>query len=443
MINKNVVAIVGRPNVGKSALFNRLIGFQKAIVEDIPGVTRDRIYGLCEWNRLKFTLIDTGGIDLESKDDLRNLVLSQAYKAISEAKVLVFVVDVNESDNALDYEIAQILRTTKKKVFLAVNKCDSPNIAENIYNFYNLGFEPPHPVSGMHGIGTGDLLDLIVEQFSLDGESSEEEENLIKVSIAGRPNVGKSSLFNVLCGEDRAVVNDKPGTTLDTVDTIIKRNDVSYLFTDTAGFIRKSRLEKGVEEKGFKKAVTNIKRADIVLFMMDARESLAKIDKNVAGLIKEEGKGAVIIINKVDLMEFDNKKEERNWRKELIYSISEQLDFLSDAPLFLISAKEKKGISGIFEGIDFVWQNYIKRIDTSVLNKAINESMLINPPPVIKGKQLKLFYISQIKDSPPLFIIKINNKKMLHYSYVRYIENQIRKSFGFEGCPIKFIFKEK
>lgn len=440
---KNKVAIIGRPNVGKSALFNRLIGKQFAIVEDTPGVTRDRLHSECEWNSNTFTLIDTGGIDTEDTDALRAMVHNQAYKAIAESDVILFVVDaMAEYPTPLDEEVAQILRISRKKVILALNKVDSQSREKNIYNFYSLGFGDAVSVSALHGLGTGDLLDSIVEMLPGQGQA-DDDEGLIKVAIVGRPNVGKSSLFNVLCGEERSIVSNMPGTTIDTIDTVINRNSQSYLFLDTAGLKKKGNQDSGIELKSYKKAISNIERAHVAVFMLDISQEITKQDRIIAGIINEGYKAVVIVVNKMDTIDLRNSKALRKWKEAYTEEIYAQFDFLNKAPVCFISAKEQTGITSVFENIDFVWQNYNKVIEKSVLCRFIQEITVINSPPIIKGKQFRVSSIEQLKSPPPSFLIKINLKKLLHYSYTRFIKNQLTSAFGFEGCPIKLIFKEK
>lgn len=429
------VAIVGRPNVGKSTLFNRLAGGRVAIVEDTPGVTRDRIYREAEWLNKKFMLIDTGGLNWEN-DELSSEVKAQAEMAIEEADVIVFVVDAKTGIVADDEEIASLLRKSGKPVVLAVNKVENFD-KQPVYEFYSLGIGDPIPISALHGINTGDLLDKIVSYFP-PKEEDDEPEDVIKVAIVGRPNVGKSSLVNYLLGGKRVIVSNIPGTTRDAIDTYVKWQNQNYLFIDTAGMRRKSKIENPVERYSVLRALRAIERADVVLILIDGTEGVTEQDKKIAGYVYEQGKGSIIVVNKWDLVPKDDKTMARYNE-----NIREELGFMQYAPIMYISALTGQRVMKLFEVINLVAEQASRRIATSILNQLMSEIVALNPPPTDKGKRLKIFYTTQVGVKPPKFVLFVNEPDLMHFSYQRYIENQFRKAFGFEGNPIKFVVRQK
>jgi len=432
-----VVAIVGRPNVGKSTLFNKIAGKRISIVEDKPGVTRDRIYAEGEWINKYFTLIDTGGIEPDSKDIILSQMRKQAEIAIETGDVILFVVDGLEGLTATDREVANMLRKAKKRVILVCNKIDSRKVNDAIYEFYELGLGNPIPISAGQGLGLGDLLDEVVACFP-DDKDTEYEEDVIKVAVIGKPNVGKSSLINKILGEDRVIVSDIPGTTRDAIDTPFQRGDDKYVFIDTAGMRKRKRIDENVEKYSVIRSLTAIERSDVCLLVIDANEGLTEQDTKIAGYAHDNGKASIIIVNKWDLIE----KEDKTYLK-FEERIRNGLSFMTYAPILLISAKTGKRINKIFDLIKVAHENHSMRITTGVLNDIVNEAILMNQPPSDKGKRLKIFYATQVGVKPPKFVIFINDKDLMHFSYARYLENQIRQSFGFEGTPIQFEFREK
>lgn len=433
-----IVAIVGRPNVGKSSFFNYIVGKRISIVEDTPGVTRDRIYAQVEWRGAKFTVIDTGGIEPDNEQPLLTQMKYQAELAIDMANVIVFMVDIKQGVTAADYEVAKMLRRTHKPVLLVVNKVD--NIGEppnEIYEFYNLDMGVPVPVSSIHGLGMGDLLDEIYNHFS-ELDFSDYDEEIIKVAVIGKPNVGKSSLINKILGEERVIVSDIPGTTRDAIDTYYEIEDDKFLFIDTAGIRRHSKIYDQIEKYSILRSMTAIERADVCLMMIDANEGVTEQDARVAGFAHEAGKGIVIVINKWDLYEKETGTME-DYRK----TIYEKLAYLTYAPIVFISAKTGQRVKNLFELIKFTSNQNAMRISTGMLNDVINEAIAMVQPPSDKGRRLKIYYGTQVSTKPPTFVIFVNSKKLMHFSYVRYIENQIRKNFGLEGTPIRFIIREK
>lgn len=429
------VAIVGRPNVGKSTLFNRLAGGKIAIVEDIPGVTRDRIYREAEWLNKKFMLIDTGGISW-GNDKISSEVKAQAEMAVDEADVIVFVVDAKTGPVGDDEEIASLLRKSGKPVVLAVNKVE--NFAEQtVYEFYSLGIGEPIPISALHGINTGDLLDKIVSYFPPEQENNEPSD-VIKVAIVGRPNVGKSSLVNYFLGEKRVIVSNIPGTTRDAIDTYVKWHNQNYLIIDTAGMRKKSKIENSIERYSVLRSLKAIERADVVLILIDGTEGVTEQDKKIAGYVYEQGKASIIVVNKWDLVIKDDKTMNRYDE-----NIREELGFMQYAPIMYISALTGQRVMKLFEIINLVAEQASRRIATNVLNQLISEIVALNPPPSDKGKRLKIYYTTQVGVKPPKFVLFVNEPDLLHFSYKRYIENQFRKAFGFEGNPIKFLIRQK
>lgn len=436
-MSKELVAIVGRPNVGKSTLFNKLTGKRISIVEDTPGVTRDRIYSHVEWLNHKFILIDTGGIEPESEDIILKQMKRQAELAIETADVIVFMVDGKEGVVPADYEVAEMLRKAKKPVILVVNKIDSISLEANKFEFYNLGIGDPLAVSASQGLGIGDMLDEIVKNFE-EVADVEEDSPEIKVAITGKPNVGKSSLLNRLAGEERVIVSDIPGTTRDAIDSYIEIDEDKFLFIDTAGIRRKSKVKEEVERYSVIRSLAAIERADICLVMVDAKEGVTEQDEKIAGFAHEAGKGIVIVVNKWDLIEKDDKT-----MNEFENAIRRDLSFIDYAPITFISAKTGQRLAKLIETIKYVDNQHAMRVRTGVLNEVINEALMMKQPPVEKGKMLKVYYATQASTRPPTFVFFVNYIDAIHFSYKRYLENQLRKHFGMEGTPIRFIYREK
>jgi len=437
-MSKPIVAIVGRPNVGKSALFNYIIGKRISIVEDTPGITRDRIYAEAEWRNRKFILIDTGGIEPYSEDQILQQMRRQAEIAIETADVILFMVDAKEGLVASDYEVANMLRKTKKPVILTVNKVDRIGATPpEVYEFYNLGMGDPVPISSLHGLGIGDLLDLIYDHFPEDTED-DYDETAIKVAVIGKPNVGKSSLINRILGEDRLIVTNIPGTTRDAVDSFVEKNGDKFIFIDTAGIRRKSKITDNIEKYSVIRSWTAIERADVCLIMIDAKEGVTEQDAKIAGYSHEKGKAAIIVVNKWDAV-----KKETGTLEEYQKQVQEKLSFMTYAPVIFISALTGQRVEKLFGLIKEVWEQSMLRIPTGVLNDVINEATAMVQPPSDKGKNMKIFYITQTAVKPPSFVLFVNDMELMHFSYERYLENQIRKTFGFKGTPIRFILKEK
>jgi len=435
---KPVVAIVGRPNVGKSAFFNYIAGKRISIVEDTPGVTRDRIYTEVEWRSRKFTLIDTGGIEPYAEDQIMQQMKRQAQAAVELADVIIFMVDAKAGLTASDSEVAIMLRKTDKPIILAANKVDK--IGEpppEIYEFYNLGLGDVVPVSAIHGLGIGDLLDVVFEHFPPEDEE-DDDENVIRTAIIGKPNSGKSSLTNRLLGEERVIVSDIPGTTRDAVDTYLKRGEDRYVFIDTAGIRRKSRITDTIERYSTIRSWTAVERADVCLIMIDAQDGVTEQDTKIAGYAHEQGKASIIVVNKWDLIKKETGTLEK-YRDE-VYS---RLNFMPYAPVLFISAKTGQRVEKVFETIKFVYNQATLRISTGMLNDLINEAVSMVQPPSDKGKRLKIYYGTQVGVKPPTFVLFVNDKELLHFSYERYLENQLRSSFGFEGTPIRIVPREK
>lgn len=434
---KPIVAVVGRPNVGKSTFFNKVAGKRISIVEDTPGVTRDRIYAEAEWIGNAFTLIDTGGIEPFSKDILLQQMRSQAELAIETADVIIFMLDGREGITAADYEVANMLRRSNHPILLAVNKIEVKELESNIFEFYNLGLGDPIPISAQQGLGLGDLLDRVVDLFSKDKKGQEEEEQL-RIAVIGKPNAGKSTLINKLLGEERVIVSNIPGTTRDAIDTPFQYKGENYILIDTAGIRRKSRITENVERYSVIRSFTGIERSDVCLLMIDAQEGVTEQDTKIVGYAHEEGKASIIIVNKWDVIEKDTKTMDK-FRRE----IREKLSFISYAPILFISAKTGRRVHRIMELVNYVSNQHSMRISTGMLNEVIGEAILLNQPPADKGKKLNILYATQVSVKPPTFILFVNDIKLMHFSYQRYIENQIRKSFGFEGTPIRFIIRER
>lgn len=435
---KPVVAIVGRPNVGKSTFFNYLCGRRISIVDDTPGVTRDRIYAEVEWRNRKFTLIDTGGIEPYTEDKILQQMRRQAEVAVEMADVIVFLVDIRGGVTASDKEIATMLRKSRKPVILAANKADSVGEPPaELYEFYNLAMGDVMPVSSVHGLGMGDLLDEIFNHFpEHDGE--EYEEDVIKVAVIGKPNSGKSSLINRIVGEERVIVSDIPGTTRDAIDTYVEIGDDKYVFIDTAGIRRQSRITENIEKYSTLRSWTAIERADVCVIMIDAQDGVTEQDTKIAGYAHEQGKASIIIVNKWDLVE-----KETGTLEEYRKTVVEKLAFMQYAPILFISAKTGQRVPKLLELVKFVNDQAALRISTGMLNDLLNEATAMVQPPSDKGRRLKLYYATQASVRPPTFVIFVNREDLFHYSYERYIENQLRRSYGFEGTPIRFIHRER
>ncbi|SNS23958.1 GTP-binding protein [Anaerovirgula multivorans] len=434
---KPIVAIVGRPNVGKSTLFNKIAGKRIAIVEDEPGVTRDRIYTEVEWLTHQFTLIDTGGIEPESEEIIPAQMRRQAELAIETAHVIVFMVDGRQGLISSDREIADMLRKSKKPVLLVLNKVDTKEQSAHLFDFYELGIGEPIEISSALGLGIGDMLDEIVKHFPEEGMEDYDEE-VIKVAIIGKPNVGKSSIINKILGEDRVIVSNIAGTTRDAIDTPFTDGEDQYVFIDTAGIRRKSKIKEHVEKYSVVRAIAAVERADVCLLVIDAEEGVTEQDKKIAGFSHENGKGLIIVINKWDLIE-----KETNTMNQFTKDIRNELSYCEYAPILFVSAVTGQRMNKILEKIKFVANQNAMRIPTGTLNEVVGEAMLLNQPPSDKGKRLKIFYATQASVKPPTFILFINDRELMHFSYQRYIENRIRENFGFEGTPIRFINREK
>lgn len=435
---KPVVAVVGRPNVGKSTLFNALAGEKIAIVKDTPGITRDRIYADVDWLNYQFTLIDTGGIEPDSKDIILSQMREQAQIAIDTADVILFMVDVKQGLTDSDNKVADMLRRADKPVLLVVNKVDSQERDMlGVYEFYNLGIGEPYAVSATNRTGIGDLLDEVVKFFP-EPEKTEEEDNKIRVAIVGKPNVGKSSVINKLLGENRLIVSDIAGTTRDAVDTEITHNGREYIFIDTAGLRRKNKIKEELEHYMIIRTVSAVERADVVVLIIDAVEDVTEQDAKIAGIAHERGKGLIVAVNKWDAIEKDNKTT-----KEFEKKIRQVLSFASYAEIMYISALTGQRLPKLYDTIEAVYENHALRVSTGVLNEIMAEAVVMQQPPSDKGKRLRLFYITQVAVKPPTFVIFVNEKELMHFSYTRYMENQIRETFGFRGTPLKFIIRER
>ena len=437
-MSKPVVAIVGRPNVGKSTLFNALAGEQISIVKDTPGVTRDRIYADVTWLNYNFTLIDTGGIEPESKDIILSQMREQAEIAIASADVIIFMVDVRQGLVDSDSKVANMLRRSGKPVVLVVNKVDSfQKMMTDVYEFYNLGIGDPVPVSSVGKLGIGDMLDEVVKHFP-ESAAEDEEDERPRIAIVGKPNVGKSSIINKIVGESRVIVSDIAGTTRDAIDTDITYNGNEYVFIDTAGLRRKNKIKEELERYSIIRAVTAVERADVVLVVIDATEGVTEQDAKIAGIAHERGKGIIVVVNKWDAIEKNDKTiyEHTNRIKDI-------LSFMPYAEILFISAKTGQRVGKIFDTIDMVIENQNLRIQTGVLNEILSEAVAMQQPPSDKGKRLKIFYMTQVSVKPPTFVIFVNNKELMHFSYTRYLENKIRDTFGFRGTALRFIIRER
>ena len=435
---KPIVAIVGRPNVGKSTLFNKITGKRISIVEDTPGITRDRIYADAEWTGREFTLIDTGGIEPSSKDVILSQMRSQANLAVDMADVILFMVNIKEGMTAADNEVAAMLRKCGKPVIPVCNKVDTPgNPPMELYEFYNLGMGEPFAISSVHGLGVGDLLDEVVSLFPEDSADSEDDD-AIKVAIIGKPNAGKSSLINRILGENRVIVSDIAGTTRDAIDSTYIRGDTKYILIDTAGMRKRGKIDENVERYSVVRALAAVERADACVIMVDANEGVTEQDTKIAGYAHDQGKASIIAVNKWDLIE-----KETNTMKNFKMRVKEGFNFMMYAPSVFISAKTGQRVDTLFDMIDSAVAENTKRISTGVLNDVINEAIAMVQPPSDKGKRLKIYYATQASVKPPTFVLFVNNAELAHYSYVRYLENQLRAKFGFEGTPIKFIIREK
>ena len=437
-MSKPIVAIVGRPNVGKSTLFNALAGEKISIVKDTPGVTRDRIYADVSWLDKNFTLIDTGGIEPDSKDIILSQMREQAQIAIDTADVIIFITDVRQGLVDSDAKVADMLRRSNKPVVLVVNKVDSfDKFMMDTYEFYNLGIGEPVPISASGKLGIGDMLEKVVSHFE-EGAGQAEEEEIPKIAVVGKPNVGKSSLINKVLGESRVIVSDIAGTTRDAIDTKVEWNGNEYVFIDTAGLRRKNKIKEELERYSIIRTVTAVERADVVVMMIDATEGVTEQDAKIAGIAHERGKGVIIAVNKWDAIEKNDKTIYKFTNK-----VREILSYMPYAEILFISAKTGQRVPKLFETIDMVLENQTLRIQTGVLNEIMTEAVAMQQPPSDKGKRLKLFYMTQVSVKPPTFVIFVNDKELMHFSYTRYLENIIREAFGFKGTSLKFLIRER
>ena len=435
---KPIVAVVGRPNVGKSTLFNKITGKRISIVEDTPGITRDRIYADAEWCGHNFTLIDTGGIEPAGTDIILSQMREQANMAIDMADVILFMVNVKDGMTSTDKEVAAMLQKCGRPVLLVCNKVDNPgNPPMELYEFYNLGIGDPFPVSSIHGLGVGDLLDEVVSKFPEDTDDTEEDD-VIHVAIVGKPNAGKSSLVNRILGENRVIVSDIAGTTRDAIDSSYEKDGQKYVLIDTAGMRKRGKINENVERYSVVRALSAVDRADVCLIMIDAEEGITEQDSKIAGYVHEQGKASIVVVNKWDLVD-----KETNTMKNFQLRVKEGLNFMMYAPSVYISAKTGQRVDTLFDMIKDVLAENTKRVSTGVLNDVINEAIAMVQPPSDKGKRLKIYYATQASIKPPTFVLFVNNAELAHYSYVRYLENQLRAKFGFEGTPVKFIIREK
>ncbi|MBQ8151439.1 MAG: ribosome biogenesis GTPase Der [Firmicutes bacterium] len=435
-MSKPLVAVVGRPNVGKSTFFNKVVGRRVSIVEDTPGVTRDRIYAEAEWRGIHFALIDTGGIEPDSDDIILSQMREQAQIAMDTADVILFMVDGKDGLTAADREVGEMLYKTGKEVVLAVNKVDKAELPDDFYDFYELGLGEPIAISSANMLNLGDLLDRIVESFP-EGAGTEEEDN-IKIAVIGKPNVGKSSLINKLLGENRVIVSPIAGTTRDSIDTPFEKDGEKYLLIDTAGIRRKSKVNEDIDRFSVIRAVAAIERCDVCLLMIDASEGVTEQDKKIAGVAHEAGKGLVIVVNKWDLVE-----KETNTMSIFTKEVKSELTFMSYAPVIFISALTGQRMHKVIETARMVAANRAMRVPTGQLNNLITDATMMKQPPSDKGKRLKIYYVTQVGVNPPLFSFQVNKRQLMHFSYARYLENKIRESFGFEGTSLKFVFREK
>ena len=437
-MSKPIVAIVGRPNVGKSTLFNQIGKKQMSIVDDMPGVTRDRIYMDANWLTHEFTMIDTGGIEIESEDTILNSMRTQAKIAIDEADVIMFVVDGRAGLTSADEEVAKILRSANKPVVVSVNKIDSTQLDMNVFEFYNLGLGDPIGISASNALGLGDLLDAVISAFPENKEDVRDEDE-IRIAVIGRPNVGKSSLVNSMLGEERVIVSDIPGTTRDAIDTQFIKDGIKFTLIDTAGMRRKNKIDEPVERYSVIRSLRAIDRADVVLMLIEAPVGVTEQDKKIAGYAHESGKGCVIVVNKWDIFPDKHDRSTNRFTDDL----REQIGFLQYAPVLYASALTGKRVNRVTELVKFVAEQQSMRIQTSVLNELIRDAISVNPPPTKKGKQLKILFMTQADICPPRFIIFVNEPDLFHFSYLRFIENQLRERYGFEGTPLKFTIRKR
>lgn len=438
MKRKNIVAVIGRPNVGKSTLFNALAGKDISIVKDTPGITRDRIYQDVEWLNQSFTLIDTGGIEPDSKDIILSQMREQAEIAIETADVILFLCDVKQGPTDADHRVADLLRKSGKPVVLAVNKVDNfQKEMLDTYEFYQLGIGDPHPISAAGRLGIGDLLEEITTLFPKETRE-EEEEDAVSVAIIGKPNVGKSSIINKLIGRNRLIVSDIAGTTRDAVDTPMQYHGRNYIFIDTAGLRRKNKIKEELERFMIIRSVSAVERADVCILVIDAEEGVTEQDAKIAGIAHERGKAMIIAVNKWDLVEKDNHTV-----KEFSDQIRQTLAFAPYAEILFVSAKSGQRLTKLYDLIDAVSENHARRVPTGLLNEVLTQAMVMQQPPSDKGKLLRIYYMTQVAVKPPTFVLFVNDKELMHFSYTRYIENQIRKTFGFQGTPLRFLVREK
>lgn len=435
-MEKATVAIVGRPNVGKSTIFNRLVGERVSIVEDTPGITRDRIYAEAEWLSTKFNIIDTGGIELTDEPFMEE-IREQAGIAIREADVIIFLVNGRDGITAGDEEVAKLLYKSKKPIVLAINKIDNPEMKHDVYEFYSLGLGEPFPLSGTHGLGLGDLLDEVISHFPTF-EDAERDENTIYFSAIGRPNVGKSSLVNAMLGEDRVIVSDIEGTTRDAIDSPFHKDDQDFVIIDTAGIRKRGKVYESTEKYSVLRALKAIDRSNVVLVLIDAETGIREQDKTIAGYAHEAGRAMVIVVNKWDTVDSTEMST-----KEFEEMIRDQFQFLSYAPIVFVSAKTKRRLQRIIPVIKLVNESHTKRIPTTILNDVIVDALAVNPTPTIKGKRLKVLYTTQVAIQPPTFVVFVNDPELVHFSFKRFLENRIRESFGFTGTPIKIIARQR
>ena len=437
-MSKPIVAIVGRPNVGKSTLFNVLAGSNISIVKDTPGVTRDRIYADVEWVGYSFTLIDTGGIEPESNDHILKEMRNQAQIAIDTADVIIFMVDVKQGLVDTDFQVAAMLRKSRKPIVLAVNKTDSyQKMLSDVYEFYNLGLGEPYPVSSVNRQGIGDLLDVVTKYFDEDA-IDDDEETIPRIAIVGKPNVGKSSIINKLLGENRVIVSDIAGTTRDAIDTRVRWQGRDYTFIDTAGLRRRKKVSEDLERYMVIRTVTAVERADVVVVVIDAVEGITEQDAKIAGIGHDRGKGMIIAVNKWDAVEKDDKT-----MKAYTEKVRSVLSYMPYAEIIYISAETGQRLPKLFDKINEVLENQVKRIPTGVLNEILAEAVALNQPPTDKGRRLKIYYMTQVSVKPPTFVVFVNDKELMHFSYVRYLENRVRDSFGFKGTALHFIIRER
>lgn len=432
-----IVAIVGRPNVGKSTVFNRIVGERLSIVEDKPGITRDRIYGVGDWSGCSFSIIDTGGIEIDSGNEILNSVRAQAELAIEEADVILLMVDAKAGLTAADEEVAQMLYRSQKPIVLAVNKVDNMQRKEDIYEFYSLGFGDPIGISGAHGTGVGDLLDAVVAKLP-DKKQEEYDEEVIKVAVIGRPNVGKSSLVNALLGEERVIVSNQAGTTRDAIDTQFERDGQKYVLIDTAGMRKRGKVYETTEKYSVMRAMQAIERSDVALVLINGEEGIIEQDKHIAGYAHEAGKAAVFVVNKWDVVEKDDKTMQR-----FTQNIRDHFQFMDYAPVVFLSAKTKQRVQKLLPVVAEVSEQHAMRVSTSLLNDVIMDAIAVNPPPTDKGRRLRIRYATQVAVKPPTIIVFVNDPELMHFSYERYLENKIRDAFTFKGTPVRIFTRKK